>query len=306
MRTRLITSNLAVGFDFEEDLDGFQILVRYNVRAHSGSCSIRNFRSVPFSGHCGECRRPLRHTEARPNDHLFLEIIFQKNYIYSTTQTQTSWSFYKKSSHSTKESLSCALTYLLLLVPFKIIFISGTSWEKFKYLAEHKYRIKCMYTLKISKVPNSKYLANIVLTLHSVLSFPVTPIFSFLRNVWYLFATWPMLWSEIFHIKTFSFQIMCPDANIFLKVSLTKWLSIAIWALIIPGKKYLRNTSSIVCSWLCYGSSIGFVHVNCFLQFAGCACMSIYLYISKDWSSQLVVLIATQCFMRPKLKSSGR
>ena len=79
MVDHIIDSNLlALGFDFEEDLDGFQILVRYNVRAHSGSCSIRNFRSVPFSGHCGECRRPLRHTEARPNDHLFLEIIFKK------------------------------------------------------------------------------------------------------------------------------------------------------------------------------------------------------------------------------------
>ena len=79
MVDHIIDSNLlALGFDFEEDLDGFQILVRYNVRAHSGSCSIRNFRSVPFSGHCSECRRPLRHTEARPNDHLFLEIIFKK------------------------------------------------------------------------------------------------------------------------------------------------------------------------------------------------------------------------------------
>ena len=74
----LCDKNLALGFDFVKDLVGFQILVRYNVRAHSGSCSIRNFRSVPFSGHCGECRRPLRHTEARPNDHLFLEIIFKK------------------------------------------------------------------------------------------------------------------------------------------------------------------------------------------------------------------------------------
>ena len=113
MRTRLITSNLAVGFDFEEDLDGFQILVRYNVRAHSGSCSIRNFRSVPFSGHCGECRRPLRHTEARPNDHLFLEILFQK--IISILQP-------KPYDHSIKKIISFYKTIFILCPDISIIY----------------------------------------------------------------------------------------------------------------------------------------------------------------------------------------
>ena len=106
-------TNLSLGFDFMEDLDGFQILVRYNVRAHSGSCSIRNFRSVPFSGHCGECRRPLRHTEARPNDHLFLEIIFKKIIFILQRKPKPNDHSIKKLSHSTKESLSCALIYLL-------------------------------------------------------------------------------------------------------------------------------------------------------------------------------------------------
>ena len=109
----IVFNLLALSFDFEEDLDGFQILVRYNVRAHSGSCSIRNFRSVPFSGHCGECRRPLRHTEARPNDHLFLEIIFKKIIFVLQRKPKPNDHSIKKWSHSIKESLSCALIYLL-------------------------------------------------------------------------------------------------------------------------------------------------------------------------------------------------
>ena len=110
----LCDKNLALGFDFVKDLVGFQILVRYNVRAHSGSCSIRNFRSVPFSGHCGECRRPLRHTEARPNDHLFLEIIFNFFLFFLQCKPKRNDHCIKKSSHSTKGSLSYALIYLLI------------------------------------------------------------------------------------------------------------------------------------------------------------------------------------------------
>ena len=153
----IVFNLLALGFDFEEDLDGFQILVRYNARAHSGSCSIRNFRSVPFSGHCGECRRPLRHTEARSNDHLFREIIFKKNHIYSTTQTQTLWSFYEKNHLILQKNLYPVPWYIYYLVPFDRTFISGTnmSWEKCKYLAEHKYRIKC--TLHTQNTPSPKF-----------------------------------------------------------------------------------------------------------------------------------------------------
>ena len=69
----------------------------------------------------------------KPNDHSIKNISFYKRIF-----------------------ILCPL-YIYYLVPFERTFISGTnmSWEKCKYLAEHKYRIKC--TLHTQNTPSPKF-----------------------------------------------------------------------------------------------------------------------------------------------------